>query len=170
MRHNGRPALKASEIRPNRITLYPGEPITVVCGDCSTWRRLRRKMITPHRLKDRGHGARKARCPGSGQRITIDLTSEAWQTAFAAHLEAAKDASKRRGTKVVRKPQPAPTPAVSQMRVATLSQVRGAQKAHALYGCRECQSGRLCETGRDLDQRIKRFALQQLQRQQLQRR
>ncbi|MFJ2191600.1 hypothetical protein ACIOJE_27325 [Kitasatospora sp. NPDC087861] len=89
MRHNGRAVLKASQIPASNITLHPGEPVTVVCTDCRTWRKLTRSMIPAHRSTDLGRDLRDAdgkqikrdtRCPGSGQRIEIDLTLARWVT------------------------------------------------------------------------------------------
>jgi len=74
MRHNGRPAMPASDFTPNMITLYPGEPPTAACPDCQRWRGLHRGMLAPHRADDG-----MTRCPGSGQRVRIDLTPTEWQ-------------------------------------------------------------------------------------------
>ena len=103
MRHNGRPVMLASDFTPNMISLYPGEPPTAACPDCRRWRGLHRGMLAPHRADD---GV--TRCPGSGQRVRIDLTPAEWRTRLR---EAENDAGGRHGTRVTRSPQPpAPTP------------------------------------------------------------
>ncbi|WP_327071885.1 hypothetical protein [Kitasatospora sp. NBC_01302] len=127
MRHNGRPVLKASKIRPSDITLYLGEPVTVVCGDCRTWRQLTRSMIPAHRSTDLGRSLRDdegnlikrdTRCPGSGQRIEVDLKPAQW----AARIEdGLTEVASRRPTKVLRKvkaPQPAAVLQIAQPRPA----------------------------------------------------
>ncbi|RNL83568.1 hypothetical protein [Halostreptopolyspora alba] len=73
VRHNRRPVIPASELRPNQLSLYPGEPTMVACPDCGAWRVLRRSMVAPHRAADGN-----TRCPGSAQRIRLDLTPGAW--------------------------------------------------------------------------------------------
>lgn len=75
MRHNGRPELPTSAFTPNLVSLYAGEPPTVACPDCGCWHGLQRGMLAPHRADDDVN-----RCPGSGQRIRIDLTPIEWQT------------------------------------------------------------------------------------------
>ncbi|MGW2543987.1 hypothetical protein ACWC5I_24695 [Kitasatospora sp. NPDC001574] len=139
MRHNGRPPLKASTIRPAHITLQPGEPVTVVCTDCGTWRKLTRSMIPAHRSTDLGRdliGAdgrqvqRDARCPGSGQRITMDLTVARWVTQIEDGLA---EVAARRPTKVLRKvPTPKP-PAITKLTPApaTAASARTAYYAHS---------------------------------------
>ncbi|MEQ7127418.1 hypothetical protein ABN034_23110 [Actinopolymorpha sp. B11F2] len=73
MRHNRRPVLLASNLNPNMISLHPGEHPSAACPDCGRWRILRRGMLAPHRDTD---GA--TRCPGSGQRIVVDITPAQW--------------------------------------------------------------------------------------------
>lgn len=107
MRHNGRPVILASSFTPNMLSLYPGEPPTVTCPDCRRWRCLHRGMLAPHRAGDGD-----TRCPGSGQRIRIDLTPAEWQTRLR---EAERDAGRRHRTRVIRSPQPPTPPAVSRM-------------------------------------------------------
>ncbi|KWX02748.1 hypothetical protein TH66_13470 [Carbonactinospora thermoautotrophica] len=110
MRHNGRPVLLASTLPPNRVSLYPGERPQVACPDCGRWRFLRRGMLVPHRADD---GV--SRCPGSAQRVVIDLTPAEWQ---ARLREAARHAGQRRSMRVQRKPQPPVPPPVFRMRAA----------------------------------------------------
>lgn len=125
MRHNGRPVLKASKFRPSDITLHPGEPVTVVCSDCRTWRKLTRSMIPAHRSTDLGRDLRDAdgtqvkrdtRCPGSGQRVLVDITLAQW---VALIEEGGTEVASRRPTKVLRKvkaPQPGAVLHIAQPR------------------------------------------------------
>lgn len=73
MRHNGRAPVMASRLPPDQVNLRPGELLTVACPFCGRWRRVKRHMLWPHRAHD---GA--TRCPGSGQRMVIDLASQEW--------------------------------------------------------------------------------------------
>ncbi|MER6288468.1 hypothetical protein [Streptomyces sviceus] len=167
MRHNGRPAIKASTMRPENLNLREGEPRMVVCLKCNTWRRLTRSMIHPHRdgvdqprpedrrYRDDVTVARPAngrRCDGSGQRIDIDLTPEQWsQRLFAAE----STAYSRRTTRPVRKPRPQAAPATGQMTLAT----RGPRELlaeHLQDDCAQCRSGH-CVTVIELRQRIRRI-------------
>ncbi|WP_172388169.1 hypothetical protein [Streptomyces sp. MNP-20] len=127
MRHNGRAPIKASSLRPEHLHLREGETRRVVCPDCMTWRRLTRSMIHPHRdgvAQPKPEGRRyrdplvKAkpsngrRCPGSAQRVEIDITPEQWTERL---LAAESTAASRRITNPVRKPNVATAPAVGQM-------------------------------------------------------
>jgi len=86
MRHNGRPAVAVSTLPPNQVNLRPGELVTVACPICGRSRRVKRRMLWPHRASD---GV--TRCPGSGQRVVIDLTPGEW----LARLEAARRSARR---------------------------------------------------------------------------
>lgn len=128
MRHNGQPVVLASSLPPNRISLFAGEPVMVACPFCDRWRGLRRRMITPHDVP----GEEFTRCPGSGQRIHVDVSSVEWQRrlreacgeastrsgAWAARRVASGAVSRTSGRKLVRRSAapPAPTPV---MRIAT---------------------------------------------------
>lgn len=168
MRHNGRPAIKASTIRPEHLNLREGEPRMVVCPDCGTWRRLKRSMIHPHRdgvEQPRPEGRRYCddanedkpsngkRCDGSAQRIEIDITPEQWSERL---LAAESTASGRRTTNPVRKPRlPAP-PATVQMNSAD----RGPREQlaeHLQDDCSQCRLGH-CDTVIELRKLISRIA------------
>jgi hypothetical protein len=102
MRHNRQPVLLASSLNPNRLSLHAGERPSAACPDCGRWRILRRGMLGPHRADD---GV--SRCPGSGQRIVLDVTSAQWMV----HLRlASRDAASVRapysGLRTRPKPQP----------------------------------------------------------------
>ena len=84
MRDNGRPAVPASTIRPDHLNLRPGELRTVVCPDCRRVRTLVRGMICAHADERRADRGVWPRCPGSGQRIRLDLSPAAWEAALAA--------------------------------------------------------------------------------------
>jgi hypothetical protein len=86
MRHNGRPVLALSALPPDQVSLRPGEPVTVACPVCGRWRRVKRHMLWPHRAHD---GV--SRCPGSGQRVHVDLTPAQW----LGRLEAARRSVRR---------------------------------------------------------------------------
>jgi hypothetical protein len=94
MRDNGRPALLASTAIPSLLMLYPGTRPVVACPDCGTWRMPRRGMLPAHRGADE-----HSRCPGSGQRVTIDLTPVQWMESLRV---AVREAAGRRGTTVRR--------------------------------------------------------------------
>ncbi len=77
MRHNRRPVITASALPPNRISVLPRGSTLVACPDCGMWRGLRRSMISPHRAEDGVN-----RCPGSAQRIRVDITPQEWREAL----------------------------------------------------------------------------------------
>lgn len=101
MRPNSRPRILASALPAHRLSLYPGEPPQFVCGDCGRWALLRRGIALTHRAAD---GVR--RCPGSGQRVTLDVAPAVW---LARVREATRMASLRRGARVHHEAAP-PTP------------------------------------------------------------
>lgn len=125
MRHNGRPIILASRLNPADLDLREGWRPLVVCQDCHTWRVIKRNMVTPHRAED---GV--SRCPGSAQRVRIDLTIEEWRPKA---IEAVQDAAARRATKVIVRPKPSPPAAVSQMSKAR------AREAELLHRYRQQQ-------------------------------
>ena len=104
MRHNGRPPILASELTPNLLMFCTDFRAAVACSNCGTWRVPHRGMLPAHRAAD---GV--ARCPGSGQRVVMDLTPTEWQ----ARLDAAvREAGLRRGSHVHRSGQPPVPPPV----------------------------------------------------------
>ncbi|MFB7313167.1 hypothetical protein [Streptomyces sp. NPDC056192] len=131
MRHNGRTPLLASTMRPEHLNLREGDPRMAVCPDCQTWHRLTRSMITPHRSNnsvtasndgprryfgDKPAGGR--RCPGSAQRITIDITVEQWgEKLFTAD----STATSRHSARQHYKPLPAPAKPVARMTPAPVN-------------------------------------------------
>ncbi|MET9142012.1 hypothetical protein [Streptomyces parvulus] len=169
MRHNGRAPIKASRMRPEHLNLREGETPLAVCPDCESWHRLTRSMISPHRDSSdkpvksgerRYFGdkpERRRRCPGSAQRITIDLTPEQWGQAL---LAADSTAAGRHSARVTRKPRTAvPTPvtrlaslpAPSARLLAVRDQARAAVHVHRSE-CEVCRTGRArCPVGRELE-------------------
>ncbi|MGW1171670.1 hypothetical protein [Streptomyces sp. NPDC002550] len=164
MRHNGRAPIKASTMRPEHLSLRESEPRMAVCPDCQTWRRLTRSMITPHRdgvavpktderryFGDKPAGGR--RCPGSAQRIDIDMTPEQWrERLFAVESTAAG----RRTARPIRKSRPQAAPAPVQMPAATRP-LREQLAEHLQSECPRCRAGR-CARVIELRQRIRRTA------------
>ncbi|MFF3516573.1 hypothetical protein [Streptomyces sp. NPDC002573] len=164
MRHNGRAPIKASTMRPENLNLRENEPRMAVCPDCQTWRRLTRSMIAPHRdgvdvpksdarryFGDKPAGGR--RCPGSAQRIDIDITPEQWSEKL---LTAETTTVSRRTTHPIRKPRPEAAPAPFQMPAATCP-LREQLAEHLQSGCPRCRAGR-CARAIELRQRIRRTA------------
>jgi hypothetical protein len=170
MRHNGRAPLKASRMRPEHLSLRENEPRLVVCPDCETWHRLKRSMILPHRdgqpverterryVGDKPVGGR--RCPGSAQRIDIDLTPEEWGEKLRA---ADSTATGRRSVRQHHRPQTmAPTPVhrvalvpgPSARLLAAQTRARDAVNDHRKV-CGMCKTGRArCSIGRELEIRM----------------
>jgi hypothetical protein len=79
----------------------------LACPDCRTWRMPRRGMLPAHRADD---GI--SRCPGSGQRVRIDLTYVEWRERLEA---AARHAALRRGSRVHRTALPSVAPPVCRI-------------------------------------------------------
>lgn len=175
MRHNGRAPLMASRMRPEHLNLRDGEPRMAVCPDCLRWRRLQRSVITPHRADAtpspgrprRYHGDKPAggpRCPGSAQRITIDISIEQWGERL---LAADSTATGRHSARQHYMPLPQPQAPVHRLAdrgpraeralprlVPFLEQARRAVIEHRT-GCPACQAGGRCATGRDLEIRLR---------------
>lgn len=161
MRHNGRAPIRASQMRPEHLSLRENEPVLVVCPDCETWRRLKRSMILPHRdgtpverterryYGDKPSGGR--RCGGSAQRIVIDITPEEWTERL---LAAETTAVGRRTARPIRKPRPQAAPAPVQMPAATRP-LREQLAEHLQSDCLRCRAGR-CARVIELRQRIRR--------------
>jgi hypothetical protein len=77
----GRPPLRVSELPPNRVMLYPGEPRAIVCPGCNRWQVPHDGGIRRHTI---GIDSRRT-CPQTGRRVWFDLTSTQWR----AQLEVA---------------------------------------------------------------------------------
>jgi hypothetical protein len=109
----GRPPLRASELPPGQVRLFPGEPRAVVCPGCGRWQ-------VPHDGGIRRHcvGIDSGQeCRGSGLRVWFDLAAGEW----LARLQAAsREAASRRSSRVVRSGKPSPLPAASRLWAARL--------------------------------------------------
>ncbi|MGY4966763.1 hypothetical protein [Streptomyces sp. 900105245] len=171
MRHNGRAPIKASTMRPEHLSFRDGETPLAVCPDCNTWRRLTRSMIKAHRdgtdtpatdelryFGDKPAGGR--RCPGSAQRISVDITVEEWGERLRA---ADSTAAARRSARVTRKPRAAASTPVHRMAsvpgptVRLLAAQRTARTAVDTHraACARCRTGRdRCAVGRELEIRM----------------
>lgn len=106
MRHNGRPPMLASQLPPN-LVMFTGSLAVIACPDCGTWRVLRRAMLPAHRAADE-----ITRCPGSGQRVRVDLTAAQWRAWLAV---AAREAGRRRASRVHRGARPPVPPPVFRL-------------------------------------------------------
>lgn len=160
MRHNGRAPILASQMRPEHLSLREGEPRLAVCPDCETWHRLKRGMIHPHRdgspverTERRYYGDKPAggrRCPGSAQRITIDITPEEWAEKL---LAADSTATGRRSARQHHKPVLAPAAPLARIHAdVTPATARRAYLAHT-EECVPCGTGEQCMQGGALAQR-----------------
>ena len=107
MRHNNRPSILASTLPPGQLSLHGGETPQYVCRDCGRWTLLRRSIALAHRAAD---GI--TRCPGSGQRLTRDITSSQW---LAQLRDAERNAAVYRSSRVHKTGKPTPPPAVCQL-------------------------------------------------------
>jgi hypothetical protein len=89
----GRPPLRASELPPNQVMLYPGEPRAVVCPGCGRW-------LVPHDggLRRHATGVFSTRtCPETGRRVWFDISAAQWAAELAV---AVREAALRRGSTV----------------------------------------------------------------------
>jgi hypothetical protein len=90
-----RPPLRASELPPNRVSMYPGEARAIMCPGCNRWQ-------VPHDGGLRRHTVAvgsEVPCSETGRRVWFDLGFVAWR----ALLEAAvRDAALRHGDRVYR--------------------------------------------------------------------
>jgi hypothetical protein len=159
VRHNGRPPIRVSRIACTDITMIPGQPITMICPDCSAWRVLARKMIKPHRMEDRGSGLHNRRCSGSGQRIVLDVDVTTWLARQERLMPDALQPETRRSAAPFYKPLPPAAPAIREVAAAvreqavalpTAAEAKTALLAHRRT-CSECKSQLSCENSRSLD-------------------
>lgn len=150
-RHNGRPALRLSTLRPDQYTLavQAGEKTSVICPDCGCWRLVERRMIRPHRdLERMKRDERLPKCKGSGQPVEIDVDPAGWLSWLRQHvrrMEAGGDARVRKGTTLVKKaapkasavtriqPVPVTSPAQDDLRHASIELARHRDR------CTRCQ-------------------------------
>ncbi|MEV5568710.1 hypothetical protein AB0L06_01560 [Spirillospora sp. NPDC052269] len=122
---------------------FDGERTMIVCPDCGAWVSLRRHMVLPHRisrytdeeihafatgLRPAPRSRREERCPGSAQRVVVDLTHETWRELLT---EADRDASTRRTARTAVKPTPATPPSLIRMAAARRDRELAARSARA---------------------------------------
>jgi hypothetical protein len=107
----GRPPLRASELPPNRVRLYPGEPGTIQCPGCGRW-------MKPHDGGLRRHAIdadSDTLCSQAGRRVWFDLTPAQWR----ARLDAAtREAALRHSGRVHRSARPPVAPPVFRLATA----------------------------------------------------
>ncbi|TMQ95974.1 hypothetical protein ETD83_21840 [Actinomadura soli] len=120
MRHNGQPVILASSLPPNLISLSERSCALVACPTCGAWKSIKRGMVTAHRGPHvPGADAWPAefrpsppRCPGSGQRVRVDLSVDQWRQRLA---DTCREAGRRRPTRVIPRPKPPVARAVVQL-------------------------------------------------------
>lgn len=115
-RTSSRSALKLSQLPPSNIDLRDPLKAVLVCEDCKTWCPItgmqgKVQKLVPHHV-GRADVAAAIRCRGSNRRVEWDITIPQWHQALA---DAIKETAVRRPTNVLRKPEVAPAPAVSQI-------------------------------------------------------
>ncbi|WP_433474941.1 hypothetical protein ACQPZP_40735 [Spirillospora sp. CA-142024] len=71
---NGRRTLLASRIPLDQILMPEGRSPRLVCPDCGTWQIWKRGLVKAHALCP--DEAISPKCPGSHQRVLVDLTSD----------------------------------------------------------------------------------------------
>ena len=106
------------------------------------------------KITDPNGRLRDDRCPGSGQRVKMDLTPEDWAERM---VDGVVDAAHRRPTQVAaRKPTPLAAPPASKMPRASFA-TRSALAAHQT-DCRSCRTGlRPCGIAAELQDWRDRF-------------
>jgi len=96
-----RPPLRASELAPSQVMLYP-EVRAVVCPGCGRWQ-------VPSHGRIRRHGA----CPQRGRAVWFDLTTAEWLASLRIAL---REAASRRGSRVHRVGHPPVPPPLHSRR------------------------------------------------------
>lgn len=99
-----------------------GEPRSIVCPGCQTWRRVRKGVIFPH---DDANGAT---CAASRRRCWFDLDPQQEAAARFALELAGREAAERRGTRVQLKAKPtipAPVAHLNRDRAPRRAQIAG---------------------------------------------
>lgn len=154
-RNNRRAPLLLSTIDPQDVNLREGEPKSIVCPDCRTWRRLMGDTtlkIREHCVSDKiAPGKKHDRCDGSNQVVKLDITAAQWCEAM---LAADSTATGRRSARQHYKPLPAPAKPVARMTPAPtnaddaltayrehLKKCRNSSKAGRCGGTHRCADG-----------------------------
>ncbi|MFB6814318.1 hypothetical protein ACFCV8_07205 [Streptomyces sp. NPDC056347] len=129
--------------------------ISLVCPSCRTWvpirvaatKRATAKLV-PHHTETAGTED-PVRCPGSHRLVTINVTVATWSRRLE---EGISETNGRRADRVIRKPQPMPTPAVVQI-VGGLVDDKTARTLHQVHvkSCTTCSATTpRCADGRRL--------------------
>lgn len=110
MRHNGRPVMRASRMNPSHLDLSDRFR-AITCPDCGRWCSLARKSrVIPHQASHADpYGVL---CPGTGQRVHVDLTPDEWRQRLDRKLD---PALVRPASGPVGAPAPPVAPAVCQL-------------------------------------------------------
>ncbi|MGW8882420.1 hypothetical protein, partial [Streptomyces mirabilis] len=127
-------------LKPHQYDLRPA-CASLLCPDCTAWvpitgLQTRKPKLVPH---DTGRAGKDpaVRCDlGSNRLVTVDITIRQWQERLEdGHAETGH----RRSSRVVRKPQARPAPAVMQIVAGTVDDktARKLDEAH-VRGCSTC--------------------------------
>jgi hypothetical protein len=106
-----RPPLRASELPPNQVSLYPGEARAIMCPGCNRWQ-------VPHNGGLRHHTVAvgsETPCSEAGRRVWFDLSFVVWHGLLEA---AARDAALRRSGRVHRSGCPPVVPPLFRITAA----------------------------------------------------
>lgn len=103
-RDNGKPAIPASKLLTDFVTIGARDWRLVRCDECSRWVAVHRHLINVHRATEEveADGSRP-RCGRSLQRLVFDLDDAEWAARFQG---ASQDTDRRRPTRVHHKPTP----------------------------------------------------------------
>ena len=85
-----RPPLRASELPPGRVRLFPGEARAVACPECGRWQVPHDGGIRRHTVSADAVGE----CPGTGRRVWFDLSPVDWLVSL--HAATRETAARRR--------------------------------------------------------------------------
>jgi hypothetical protein len=143
---------------PQDFNVRPGEPTSIACPDCRTWRRIMGETtlkIREHCISDRlADGETHLRCPGSNQVVIIDIDVRSWQARQDRLLRDAMPAEIRRPARQFHRPLSGPATPVHQVEAPlTLEMARQSYLAHRA-GCTACTGGRHCHDGERLARRF----------------
>ncbi|WP_097865718.1 hypothetical protein [Streptomyces sp. rh34] len=144
-----------SKLPPHEYDLDPAS-ISLVCPTCRTWVPIRvadteraTAKLVPHHNEPAGTEDPVRCLLGSHRLVTIDVNIAKWSRRLE---QGVAETSGRRADRVVRKPQPMPTPAVMQI-VGGLVDERTARKLHEAHvkSCTTCSATTpRCADGRRL--------------------
>ncbi|MCX4451648.1 hypothetical protein [Streptomyces sp. NBC_01789] len=118
--------------------------ISLVCPSCRTWVPIRvanteraTAKLMPHHTETAGTED-PVRCPSSYRLVTVNVTVARWSRRLE---QGVAETNGRRADRVVRKPQPVPTPAVMQI-IGGLVDARTARKMNELHvkSCTTCSA------------------------------